>query len=227
MADGQLRVDAFRWGGEGNQLVLDGNVGLGAEHPSLNLTLAGMVDLRMLGAFAPDVATGGLARIQLAARGTTAEPDVSGQVALENVDVRIDEPRLVVTGMSGTIQLTKDHVTASGITGAANGGTLTLGADVTYQDLKPTGGSLTMAGRQLAMELANGLQSEVDADLTLAFSDADDPALEGRVTVQRSAYREPLSLASFALGGSSGDEVETAGLGESRLSIESGSTSRS
>jgi outer membrane protein insertion porin family len=214
MANGVLSVDTFRWGGEGNQLMLSGDVALGAEHPALNLDLAGMVDLRMLSAFAPDVATAGQARIQLAARGTTAKPDVNGQVALENVDTRLQEPRFVVTGLSGTIQLAGDRLTASGITGTANGGTLTLGADVSYPGFEFTDGSLTIVGRQLAMELTDGLESEVDADLTLALVSGDDPLLNGRVTIQSGAYREPLSLAGFALAGTSGDDVETIGLDE-------------
>ncbi|MGE3511987.1 MAG: translocation/assembly module TamB domain-containing protein, partial [Vicinamibacterales bacterium] len=217
LADGRLRVDAFRWGGDGNQLVLTGDLALGRDYPDLNLDLDGVLDLRMVSAFLPDVATDGTAHVQLAARGTTAEPDVNGQVALENVDLTIREPRVAIADLAGTIQMTGDRLSAAGISGSANGGTLIIGGELTYPGLELGDGTITLAGRRLAMALQNGVQAELDADLALSMSAADAPLddllLTGRITVLRGAYREPISLADLALGDSAA-EVETAGLDE-------------
>ncbi|MDP6605976.1 MAG: translocation/assembly module TamB domain-containing protein, partial [Dehalococcoidia bacterium] len=59
-------------------------------------------------------------------------------------------------------------------------------------------GSLSIVGRGLAMNIPEGLRSEVDTDLTLALSD-DGPALSGGVTVLRGGFRQPLSLTSGLL----------------------------
>jgi outer membrane protein assembly complex protein YaeT len=213
LTDGDLRVDAFRWGGEGNELVLTGLVALGSDPADLDLDLRGVLDLRMLRAFVPDLATGGTARVTLAARGTTAEPDVNGAIALEGVSVNIREPRVAITDLAGTIHVTRDRATASAISGSANGGTVSLAGFVSFPGLALGDGSLTLEGRRLAVELASGAQAEADADLTLALSASDDPLLSGRVTVLRGAYREPISFTDLAFGDDSSG-VETAGLEE-------------
>lgn len=215
LADSRLRVDAFRWGGDGDEIVLTGDLQIGAADPALDFDLDGVLNLRMLGAFLPDVATDGTARVQLAARGTTVEPDINGQIALENIDITVREPRLAITDLAGIIRVARDRLSASDISGSANGGTIAIAGELTYPDLQPGDGTVTLTGRQLAMALSSGARAEVDADLTLALSRTDDPVLRGRITVLRGAYREPISLADLALGDSAA--VETVGLDEETL----------
>lgn len=215
-SSGNLRVERFHWGGEGNQLILTGGVAFGAGPADLDLDLQGVLDLRMLSAFVPDVATDGTARVQLAARGTSAAPDVQGQIALADVDVTVREPRLAITGLAGTIRATGDRLTASALSGGANGGTVTFGGAITFPGLTLGEGAITVEARQVAMALANGAQAEIDADLTLALDASVDPILGGRVTLLRGAYRDPISLTDLALGRDSAG-VDTVGLAEDTL----------
>jgi outer membrane protein assembly factor BamA/autotransporter translocation and assembly factor TamB len=196
--DGAVRVEAFRWGGEGNQFLVTGGAAFG-DAASLDLNVQGVLDLQMVSAFVPDVATGGTARVQLVARGTVAAPDVRGQIALTDVEVTVPEPRLAIAGLSGTIDAAGDRLSAVGLTGTANGGTVTIGGHVAYPGLSFREGAITVEARQVALALANGAQGEVDADLRLALGGSTDPLLDGRVTLVRGAYRNPISLADLAL----------------------------
>ena len=200
LADGRLDVVEWSWAGAGNQLDVAGGVIVSGETPQLDVTVTGGLDLRMLGAFAPDVATAGRASLAITATGPAEAPLIEGQIAIADADVIIREPRFAITDLEGLISLTRDRIQLRDVTASANGGTIQLTGDIEYPDFALAGGTLTVTGRGLAFEIPDDLRTEVNADLALSLSPTA-PSLTGQVTILRGSYREPLSLAGQLLTG--------------------------
>ena len=198
LAAGRVTVEQWAWAGGGNQLALKGGVTLNGPVPTLDLGLNGSIDLRMLGAFVPEAAIGGRATVDVTVGGTTTEPLLDGRVVVEDTDIVVRDPRLAITSLAGTARLTRDRVVFEDVTASANGGQLRLAGGLDYHDFALTGGTLTVTGHGLALEAADGLRTEVDANLSLAAA-RDGPSLEGQVTILRGAYRKPVSLAEQLL----------------------------
>ena len=198
LAAGRVTVEQWAWAGGGNQLALKGGVTLNGPVPTLDLGLNGSINLRMLGAFVPEAAIGGRATVDVTVGGTTTEPLLDGRVVVEDTDIVVRDPRLAITSLAGTARLTRDRVVFEDVTASANGGQLRLAGGLDYHDFALTGGTLTVTGHGLALEAADGLRTEVDANLSLAAA-RDGPSLEGQVTILRGAYRKPVSLAEQLL----------------------------
>ena len=200
LADGRLQVLDWTWAGAGNRINVSGGALLTGDSPALDFTLDGTLDLRMLSAFSPNVATTGRAALDVKVTGLADQPLVEGRMSFENGGLVVREPRLAVTDLQGTVTFARDALQIGDITANANGGTLSVTGSIQYPKFAITGGSIAISGRGLAVEVPEDLRSEIDADLRLDLSDKA-PALTGSITVLRGSYREPVSLAAQLLIG--------------------------
>ena len=64
--------------------------------PTADLTLTGVADLRVLNAFTSAVRVSGDATLMAEVGGTRAAPRIDGVVELDHVELRLDDPRLLV-----------------------------------------------------------------------------------------------------------------------------------
>ena len=193
VADGRLRVATFDWGNDTDYLTLGGSLSLG-DVPSVDLTATGELDLRAVGAFAPGVATEGHALLIANATGPVDDLDVTGTIELTDSELRLADPEIVVSGLGGALWLERDRIRAHELSGSANGGTLRLAGALGLD----SAAGVDLIGRGIAMELPDGLRTELDTDLRFAF-EGGAPSLTGAVTVRRGDYREPLNLTSGLL----------------------------
>ncbi len=189
----RLDVVEWSWTGPGTAFDVAGYVNFAGETPDLNLGASGTFDLRMISAFSRELGTEGRADFDVRALGATADPAISGRVAIADASVILRNPRLAITEMAGDIILTPNRVQFDDLDASANGGTIEVGGAVDYAAFAVTGGTLTVTGRQLAIEAVDGLRTEIDADLALGVSN-ETPVLEGKVTVVRGDYRRALRL---------------------------------
>ncbi len=196
LQDGRLDIAELSWGDTtrtgGNRLTVTGGATLTGA-PALNLTLDGDLDLRIIGAFAPSLTTGGRARLQAHIDGTPSAPRLDGQIQVSAGALRYPDPQVVITGLSGTIRLAPDKITIAGLEGQANGGALHISGDVAYHGLSIGPGKISITSEQLALDL-KGLRTELDSNLTLGLEEGR-LGLSGSVTVLRGAYREPFTIA--------------------------------
>jgi outer membrane protein assembly complex protein YaeT len=197
VADGRVRIAAWDWGGEDNRLSLGGSVQLEGA-PALDISANGTIDLRVLGAFLPDVTTGGRGMLTARVTGAPGDPQLDGRIELQRGELRVTSPRLVISDLTGSLILSRDAVTLSDVEGQANGGTMYLTGALNHSGLRPTSGSLAITGRNLAMAIPEALKTEVNLDLTLAL-ERGALSLSGDATVLGGSYREPISLATGLL----------------------------
>ena len=197
LADGRVEVVAWEWGAADNTVSLSGGATI-ADDPQLDLTATGRLDVGVLSALLQRAATSGEVTLDARLHGSARAPELSGAIQLNDTALRIADPPLTVMSLTGRLLLDGDRLRTDGLTGIANGGSLAVDGELGYAGWSVTDGSLSIAGRGLAMNVPDGLRSEVDADLTLSLSE-DSTALDGSVTVLRGGFRDPLSLTTGLL----------------------------
>ena len=182
----------------GSPLTVTGTAHLTpADKQSLDLTVRGTADLKILSAFAPSLATDGEAKLNVGIGGPLRAPVFNGRIDVAGAEFAIREPRFLISDLNGTIALDGQRVVFDGLTGSANGGALTLDGGFLLDGGRPTAGGLTIQVQRAAFEYPQGLQSEANALVTLRPTDRGW-TLEGDVRIERSEYNQTISLAALA-----------------------------
>lgn len=193
LAGGTIRVVDWTWELSGNRIDVGGSAGLTGDR-RLDLRVGGHIDLRMIGAFVPGTTSAGLADVSLSVSGSLGAPLADGSVEIRSGELRLADPEVALSELQGRLVLDGDRLQLVDLRGAMNGGPFTVAGALEHRELALTGGALTFRGSGITLNVPEGMRTEVDSELTLSLGDR--PRLTGRATVQRGAYREPLSLAA-------------------------------
>jgi hypothetical protein len=94
-------------------------------------------------------------------QGPWSDLGVTGTIELIDGGLRVADPRIVVSSLNGALFLSQDTVTAHELRGQLNGGDLDITGSLHRSGLS-LDGVLTLTGRQVAMNLPEGLRTEVD-----------------------------------------------------------------
>ena len=194
LADRRVTVDRLAWqfGAATSAITLGGHVDLTPE-PTADLTVTGVADLGVLNAWSSTTAVGGEAYLVANLRGTRAAPSVDGVVEITNGELRVSEPRLLVTDLNGALVFQGPTMRTLDLTGTANGGPLRIDSDIQFSGFRPEG-VVTLRGSEIAMVLPPGVRTELEPDLRLTIA-GEDLELGGTLTVVRGDYREAVSTA--------------------------------
>ena len=197
LAKGTLSIAEATWSIAENPLVLGGSIGVAAADPPLNLSLKGLVDLRVMSALVSTVAFDGNANINTLIEGTVARPLLDGRIVLDNAEIAVAEPRVVLSELNGPIVLDGNLAIFDGVRGLANGGALALDGSLQFEGTALSGGALNIQAQGVALELPRGLRSELDALVTFR-PDPRNPSLTGDIRVVQAAYTETITIAALA-----------------------------
>ena len=198
LRDQRLTVNSLAWqlGAAENTVTVEGSVDL-AQEPTADLTLTGVADLRVLNAFTSAVALAGGANLMADVSGTLAAPRIDGVVELDDAELRLADPRPLVSDLGGALVFEGTELRTVNVTGTANGGPVRLDGVLRFPGLRPEG-TLLLSGRAIAMVLPPGIRTELDTDLQLDVA-PDDAVLSGTVSVLRGDYRERVNTAGGLL----------------------------
>ncbi len=196
-ARGSLAVADVSWSVANNPLVIGGSVGFAAEDPPLDLSVQGLIDLRVLSAFVSTLAFDGNANLNTLIAGTVSKPLLDGEITLQDAEIAIAEPRLVLSDLNGPVLLDGQRIVLDGVRGLANGGALALDGTLLVDGLAITGGAVNIQAQGVAIELIDGLRSEIDALVTFR-PDPKAPAVTGDIRIAQSAYTETITIAALA-----------------------------
>ena len=196
-ARGALAVADVSWSVANNPIVFGGSVGFAAEDPPLNLSLQGLIDLRVLSAFVSTLAFDGHADVNTLIEGTVSKPLLDGRMTLVDAEVAVSEPRLVLSEMAGLIVLDGEQVILENVRGLANGGAVAFDGALEVAGFALTGGSVSIQAQGVAVELIEGLRSEIDALVTFR-PDPRAPELAGDIRIAQSSYTETITIAALA-----------------------------
>jgi len=198
--DGFARVEAWDWAGQGATLTVRGQVRL--EDRQAAILANGVVDLRMLTPFVRDagLTTAGRLEPRLSITGAIDDPRVDGDLVLGDGELRVADPRVLVSDLAARTVLTRTTAHITSLTGSVNGGALTGSGEAEYTPEGGLNAQLSTVVRGMALEFPQGLRSELDADLTLEGSESAG-RLSGTVSVLRGTYREPMAVVTGLLAG--------------------------
>ena len=196
-AKGTMTIADASWSVAENALQFGGTVGMAAEDPPLNLSVRGLVDLRVLSALVGTIAFDGNANVNTLIEGTMSKPLLDGRIVLDDAEIAVADPRLVLSELNGPIILDGQVAIFDGVRGLANGGALALDGTVEFEGMTLSGGALNIQAQQVALELPRGLRSELDALVTFR-PDPKSPSIVGDIRVVQSAYTETITLAALA-----------------------------
>jgi outer membrane protein assembly factor BamA/autotransporter translocation and assembly factor TamB len=197
LAKGTLTVADVAWKVAENPLTFGGSIGVAAADPPLDLSLKGLVDLRILSALTSAVAFDGNANVDTVITGTAGNPSFDGRISLDGAEIALSEPRLVLSELTGAITLNGQRAVFDGVRGLANGGALALDGALEFAAMTLSGGLLNIQAQGVALEVPRGLRSEVDALLTFR-PDPRSPSLTGDIRIAQSAYTETITIAALA-----------------------------
>lgn len=208
LGNGFARIAAWDWAGQGMTMAVAGQVRLADLQAGIIAT--GDLDARMLTPFIRPAGLSASGRLapRLSITGPLASPRVDGDLTLTGAEVRLVDPRVVVSGLNGRAVLTRTTANLTNVTGTINGGSLALSGEAEFVPREAVQAALTAAIRGMGIEVPDGLRSEVDADLRLSLNqtlDADINTLSGElggtITVLRGSYREPLAVLGALMSG--------------------------
>lgn len=199
--EGFARIEAWDWVGQGATLALQGQVRLADRQAAILAN--GDLDLRLLTPFVRDagVTTAGRLQPRISMTGAVNSPRIDGDLLVSGGEVRLVEPRVLVSDLTARAVLTGNSVRLTSLTGLVNGGPLTGSGLVEVGDGR-VDARLSTDVRSAALEFPQGLRSEVHAALELGMAAARQRTsgrLSGTVTVVRSAYREPMAVVTGLL----------------------------
>ena len=197
LSKGSLAMADVSWTVAGNPLLFGGSINIAADDPALHLAITGLVDLRVLSALTSAVAFDGNADINTRIEGTVARPLLDGRVTLAGAEIAVADPRLVLSELNGPILLDGRRAVFDGVRGLANGGALGLDGSVELDGTILSGGALNIQAHGVAIELLEGLRSELDALVTFR-PDPRSPSLTGDIRIAQAAYTETITLAALA-----------------------------
>ena len=165
--DGFARVEAWDWSGQGARIGVRGQVRL-ADLQTAILT-NGEIDLRMGTPFvrAAGLAMAGSLQPRLSITGTLTNPRIDGDLQVIDAEMRLVDPRVVISDLNGRAVLTGSTVNLTSTTGSINGGSLTAEGSAELGTGGQINARLVTGIRSMALEFPQGLRSELDADLQL------------------------------------------------------------
>ncbi|HMI50948.1 MAG TPA: translocation/assembly module TamB domain-containing protein [Candidatus Saccharimonadales bacterium] len=188
-AGGLLNIRSASLQGAGTDFSVKGTVPF-KQNGALGLSASGNVDVKILQDWAEGSRAAGQAKLQLEARGTMSNPDISGNIQITNVGYSSDSMPVGLESLNGNITIQGKRLKIAKLAGAAGGGTINIGGSMDFGE-NPTY-ALTLNAQSARMR-QNGIRAVVDADLTLHGSGGNQ-ALDGRVVVHKLSFNEGSDL---------------------------------
>ena len=211
-AGGFARVADWDWVGQGATLAVQGQVRL--EDRQAAILADGVVDMRMLTPFIRDAGMTAAGRLvpRLSVTGVLDSPRIDGDLTLTDGEIRLADPRTIVSELAMRAVLTRTSARITSLTGAVNGGTLSGGGALDYGTVGEIAAQLSASIRGMAMEFPEGLRSAVDADLDLDIELLRPTGrLTGTISVTQGTYREPLAVFTGLLASMQADRSPAGG----------------
>ncbi len=180
--------------GTGTSLRLQGSVPL-AGNTSSTLSAQGTIDVRIAEVFLPDTKSAGTISLDVHASGTPQQPNVSGQIHLQDVSVLQSDAPLGVEKLNGTLDIDNERVHLTGLSGQVGGGTLSAGGSIAYRPSMQF--NVALEAHSIRLRYPDGIRSLLDGNLALTGT-KDSSVLNGRILIDSLSFTPDFDLAKFA-----------------------------
>jgi outer membrane protein assembly complex protein YaeT len=182
--DGVLTIEQFALAGSVGTLAAVGTIGLLDTRP-LNIDVDGRLNIAAVELVTDRIRAEGDSSLDVTARGTVAEPILSGHVAVSDGNLVVEDPNLAAEAVNLRLDLDGNRLNISQLSANVNGGTLTGSGGLALAQGGPTDVNIALQARDFAYDAPLDLRSLSDADLTVT-SKGGDIVVGGQITIQES-----------------------------------------
>jgi translocation and assembly module TamB len=180
--------------GTGTSMRLQGSIPLGGTMAP-SLTAQGTVDVRVLRIMDPNLQSSGTLLLDVRASGTAKEPDVHGQIHIQNVALSTPTAPLGVQKLNGALDISDRSLQFSSLTGEVGGGQVSLGGSISY--LPNLQFSVSLQSKSVRLRYPDGLRALLDGNLALSGT-KDAATLNGRVLIDSLSFTSDFDLTKFS-----------------------------
>jgi translocation and assembly module TamB len=173
---------------------------LGVNDPKggkLDVQATGSVSMALLHTFDTDIISTGKVEFTVAAGGWVANPELTGKVQFDKVNVAMDGVPNGLSNMNGTLVFNGDRLQVENLTATTGGGTLKIGGSIRYKN--GIYADLTATGDVVRVRLY-GLSTTANANLKLQGG-SESALLSGTILITRFGIGPDVDFAAFGSPG--------------------------
>jgi len=189
-----VRVEQAHLHGTDTDIQIGGTVRFDQDRP-LALTVAGNVDLRLLGGLFPQLETQGQGTVNVSVAGTMSSPRITGRANVKDAAATYADFPLGLSNVNGNFVFDQSRLTFDGLTANAGGGQLRLAGSVTYGQ-GPMRFDVNTNTSTVRIRYPTGMSWLADGNLRLSGT-SNASLLTGSVNVQRVLFAQGVDVASF------------------------------
>ncbi len=162
-ADMTAHIDPAHFVGEGTDVTGHGSIHF-AGAKEIDLAADGLIDLKMLGSFVPDLTASGHSTIHMTVGGTLSDPLPQGSIQIKDGTATYAGLPSGLSEMNGSLTFTRDRVHIDQLAARTGGGTLDLKGDATNYNGQ-LNFNLTALGKEVRLRYPPGVSSTATAEL--------------------------------------------------------------
>jgi outer membrane protein assembly complex protein YaeT len=204
---GQIQVEQLQWKGSGTELRIAGTAGLEPDYP-LDLRISGDVDVRLVQLLVPTLQAAGPAHLDLNVGGSARGPALTGYLEASKTTIGLRSPRLLGENIDLRVDLNRDRILLSQLTGTLNGGSLRGSGGAAWRNRRFEDVNLEFTGHDVFLNFPTGFKTTSELALQLR-SRGQSLELGGTIEVREGSYHEPFELG--AMSQLSAQTVQTTG----------------
>jgi outer membrane protein assembly factor BamA/autotransporter translocation and assembly factor TamB len=198
IASGTASIEQLDLAGSAGEIHANGTVGL-VDDRALNVNVDGKLNVAAVSLVTDQIRAEGDSTLKLAARGTLAEPDVTGAIEVMNARAVSDEPNVAADNINAHIDLEGRRIVLTRLTADVNGGTLEGSGNVTLGEGMLSEINLEIATNDVAYDAPLDLRSLSDSRITVT-GDADDIIVSGQVTIDEAGLTGDINFDTGLIG---------------------------
>jgi translocation and assembly module TamB len=189
-----LRIEEFRFTGEGTDLLASGTVQLNGEH-RLDFRAQGRVNLKLIESFNPDFTSSGDVTVDVTVSGTVENPVTQGRLQVANGSVAYADLPSALNEINGSLVFNQDRLQIETLTARTGGGLLTFGGYASSYN-RQIEFNLTVQGQDVRLRYPPGVSSTANADLHFVGTPGAS-TLSGDITVTKLAMTPGFDFAAY------------------------------
>jgi len=168
-----------------------------AKGGKLDIRATGSVSMTLLHTFDTDIISTGKVEFTVAAGGYVTNPELTGKVQFDKVNVAMDGVPNGLSNMNGTLVFNGDRLQVENLTATTGGGTLKIGGSIRYKN--GIYADLTATGNVVRVRLY-GLSATANSNLKLQGG-PDGALLSGTILLTRFGIGQGVDFAAFGSPG--------------------------
>ncbi len=198
IASGTATIEQLNLSGSAGEIHANGSVGL-VDERALNVNVEGNLNVAAASLLTDQIRAEGDSTLKLAARGTIAEPDVTGAIEVMNARAVSDEPNVAAENINAHVDVEGRRIVLTRLDADVNGGTLNGTGSVTLGEGMLSAINLELSAHDIAYDAPLDLRSISDSEIRVT-GNGDEILVSGQVTIDEAGLTGDINFDTGLLG---------------------------